>query len=114
MGVDTWNAHCVAVPDNVGGRCRESDSASRTTRSITPGADWSARDRRSVVPESIGRIHPQRPIRGRAGGQHGNSERRGSPTAGLLIRDVAGDLYRLPDPTGLDRKSRELLWAFVD
>jgi len=33
---------------------------------------------------------------------------------GLLIRDVAGDLYRLPDPTGLDRKSRELLWAFVD
>jgi hypothetical protein len=36
------------------------------------------------------------------------------PTGGLLIRDVGGDLYRLPDPARLDRKSRELLWAFVD
>jgi hypothetical protein len=36
------------------------------------------------------------------------------PMGGLLIRDVAGDLYRLPDPRGMDRKSRELLWAFVD
>jgi len=36
------------------------------------------------------------------------------PGGGLLIRDVAGDLYRLPDPHELDRKSRELLWAFVD
>jgi hypothetical protein len=36
------------------------------------------------------------------------------PKGGLLIRDVAGDLYRLPDPKTLDRKSRELLWAFVD
>jgi hypothetical protein len=36
------------------------------------------------------------------------------PGGGLLIRDVAGDLYRLPDPRELDRKSRELLWAFVD
>jgi hypothetical protein len=36
------------------------------------------------------------------------------PDGGLLIRDVAGDLYRLPDPSGLDRRSRELLWAFVD
>ncbi len=36
------------------------------------------------------------------------------PHGGLLIRDLAGDLYRLADPTGLDRKSRELLWAFVD
>jgi len=36
------------------------------------------------------------------------------PGGGLLIRDVAGDLYRLPDPYELDRKSRELLWAFVD
>lgn len=32
----------------------------------------------------------------------------------LLIRDVAGDLYRLPPPGQLDRHSRELLWAFVD
>jgi hypothetical protein len=36
------------------------------------------------------------------------------PMGGLLIRDVAGDLYRLPDPGKLDRRSRELLWAFVD
>jgi uncharacterized protein DUF1854 len=36
------------------------------------------------------------------------------PMGGLLIRDVAGDLYRLADPKGMDRKSRELLWAFVD
>jgi hypothetical protein len=39
---------------------------------------------------------------------------RALPKGGLLIRDVAGDLYRLPDPRSLDRKSRELLWAFVD
>jgi hypothetical protein len=39
---------------------------------------------------------------------------RALPKGGLLIRDVAGDLYRLPDPATLDRKSRELLWAFVD
>ena len=36
------------------------------------------------------------------------------PDGGLLIRDVAGDLYRLADPKGLDKKSRALLWAFVD
>lgn len=36
------------------------------------------------------------------------------PMGGLLIRDVAGDLYRLADPAKMDRKSRELLWAFVD
>ena len=36
------------------------------------------------------------------------------PMGGLLIRDVAGDLYRLADPKRLDRRSRELLWAFVD
>lgn len=36
------------------------------------------------------------------------------PNGGLLIRDVAGDLYRLDDPGGMDRKSRELLWAFMD
>lgn len=36
------------------------------------------------------------------------------PDGGLLIRDVAGDLYRLADPVGLDKKSRALLWAFVD
>ena len=36
------------------------------------------------------------------------------PMGGLLIRDVGGDLYRMPDPATLDRKSRDLLWAFVD
>jgi hypothetical protein len=36
------------------------------------------------------------------------------PSGGLLIRDVAGDLYRLADPQKLDEKSRALLWAFVD
>lgn len=36
------------------------------------------------------------------------------PMGGLLIRDVAGDLYRLPAPAEMDRRSRELLWAFVD
>ncbi len=32
----------------------------------------------------------------------------------LLIRDVAGDLYRLADPGALDAASRKRVWAFVD
>jgi hypothetical protein len=36
------------------------------------------------------------------------------PGRALLIRDVGGDLYRLPPPGELDRESRRLLWAFVD
>ncbi len=36
------------------------------------------------------------------------------PSGGLLIRDVAGDLYRFSSPNTMDKKSRELLWAFVD
>ena len=36
------------------------------------------------------------------------------PGGGLLIRDVAGDLFYVRDTKALDRKSRELLWAFVD
>ncbi len=36
------------------------------------------------------------------------------PHGGLLIRDLAGDLYHLGKPEALDRNSRELLWAFVD
>jgi len=39
---------------------------------------------------------------------------RAVPNGGILIRDVAGDLYRLAAPAQMDRKSRELLWAFVD
>jgi len=36
------------------------------------------------------------------------------PHGGLLIRDVAGDLYHVADPGALDKQSRALLWAFVD
>lgn len=36
------------------------------------------------------------------------------PGGGLLIKDVAGDLYHVPSPGDLDKRSRELLWAFVD
>ena len=39
---------------------------------------------------------------------------RETPGGGLLIRDVAGDLYHVSDPSALDAASRELLWAFVD
>lgn len=39
---------------------------------------------------------------------------RGLPGGGLLIRDVAGDLYRIEDLAALDGKSRALLWAYVD
>lgn len=36
------------------------------------------------------------------------------PDGGLLVRDVAGELYRLGAPHTLDRRTRDLLWAFVD
>ncbi len=36
------------------------------------------------------------------------------PGGGLLIRDVAGDLYHISRPAELDKGSRALLWAFVD
>ena len=36
------------------------------------------------------------------------------PGGGLVIRDVAGDLYHVAHPQALDKKSRALLWAFVD
>jgi hypothetical protein len=36
------------------------------------------------------------------------------PMGGLLIRDVGGDLYLLAAPQDMDRRSKELLWAFVD
>jgi hypothetical protein len=39
---------------------------------------------------------------------------RGLPGGGMLIRDVGGDLYHIPAPGALDRKSRDLLWAFID
>jgi hypothetical protein len=36
------------------------------------------------------------------------------PHGGLLIRELAGDLYHLGRTDQLDKQSRELLWAFVD
>jgi hypothetical protein len=36
------------------------------------------------------------------------------PGGGIVIRDVAGDLYYVADPESLDEKSRTWLWAFVD
>lgn len=36
------------------------------------------------------------------------------PGGGLLIRDVAGDLFCVRDPARLDRGSRERLWVFID
>lgn len=35
-------------------------------------------------------------------------------SGGLVIEDVYGDLFRIPDPERLDPKSKRLLWAFVD
>jgi hypothetical protein len=36
------------------------------------------------------------------------------PGGGVVIRDVAGDLYHVVDPEGMDEESRRWLWAFVD
>ena len=36
------------------------------------------------------------------------------PGGGLLIRDVAGDLYVLRSTEDLDPRSRKLAWAFID
>jgi len=36
------------------------------------------------------------------------------PGGGLLIRDVASDLFYIPDPEALDAQSRRHLWAFLD
>ncbi|MAE96201.1 MAG: hypothetical protein CL910_16225 [Deltaproteobacteria bacterium] len=36
------------------------------------------------------------------------------PGGGILIKDVAGDLYLVPSPGNLDARSRRLLWAFLD
>ncbi len=33
---------------------------------------------------------------------------------GIVIKDVAGDLYHVADPDGMDDRSRKWLWAFVD
>ena len=36
-----------------------------------------------------------------------------SPDGGHLVRDLSGDLFRLPPVETLDAKSRGLLWAYV-
>ena len=36
------------------------------------------------------------------------------PGGGLLVRDVAGDLYQIANRDELDEKSKKLLWAFAD
>jgi hypothetical protein len=36
------------------------------------------------------------------------------PGGGVVIRDVAGDLYHVGHPTEMDARSRKWLWAFVD
>jgi hypothetical protein len=36
------------------------------------------------------------------------------PGGGIVIRDVAGDLYHVARPDELDERSRSWLWAFVD
>jgi Domain of unknown function (DUF1854) len=36
------------------------------------------------------------------------------PDGGILLRDVAGDLYRVADPSQLDAPSRAHLWPLLD
>lgn len=39
---------------------------------------------------------------------------RDAPDGGVLMEDVAGDLFRIPPAEELDPKSRKLVWAFLD
>jgi hypothetical protein len=39
---------------------------------------------------------------------------REAPGGGVLMEDVAGDLFRIPPAEELDPKSRKLVWAFLD
>jgi hypothetical protein len=39
---------------------------------------------------------------------------RPTPGGGILLRDVAGDLYWVREPARLDRRSRAHLWALLD
>lgn len=36
------------------------------------------------------------------------------PNGGLIIHDVAGDIFHIARPSQLDERSRKILWAFVD
>ncbi len=33
---------------------------------------------------------------------------------GVIIKDIAGDCYYIPEPENLDSRSRELLWMYLD
>jgi hypothetical protein len=37
----------------------------------------------------------------------------GLSDGGYLVRDLAGDLFRIPPLESLDERSRALLWAYV-
>jgi hypothetical protein len=39
---------------------------------------------------------------------------RKTPQGGLLVRDVAGNLFHIANPRQLDRESQKLLWAYID
>ena len=39
---------------------------------------------------------------------------RDAPTGGLLMEDVAGDLFRIPPLDELDPQSQKKVWAFID
>ncbi|MEE8580585.1 MAG: DUF1854 domain-containing protein [Myxococcota bacterium] len=58
------------------------------------------------------------PVRTRQGARSFQTKRdewpRKMPGGGLLIRDVAGDLFFVPEPTDLDSKSQGLVWVFID
>ena len=57
-------------------------------------------------------------VRSRHGARHFQTRRddwpRRVPGGGVLIRDVAGDLFYAPKPSSLDARSRKLLEVFVD
>ncbi len=36
------------------------------------------------------------------------------PSQGIVLRDLGGDLYHISDPQGLDKKSFQKIWAFLD
>ena len=36
------------------------------------------------------------------------------PNGGLLIRDIAGDLFHIPEPNNMDNRSRKLISPFID
>ncbi|MDQ7053986.1 MAG: DUF1854 domain-containing protein [candidate division KSB1 bacterium] len=39
---------------------------------------------------------------------------RASCQRAVIIKDIAGDRYYIPEPENLDSRSRELLWMYLD